>query len=60
MKALGIYVHIPFCLQKCLYCDFLSAPSSAARIGRYVEALCRELDLCAAFYKGYTVRTVFL
>lgn len=57
---MGIYVHIPFCLQKCLYCDFLSAPSSPERIGRYVAALCGELDVCAAFYKDYRVRTVFL
>lgn len=41
-----IYVHIPFCRQKCLYCAFYSLPrKSEADIGTYVDALCSEMAL---------------
>ena len=40
---LGIYVHVPFCVKKCRYCDFLSFPGMEARFGCYVEAVCREI-----------------
>ena len=51
MKDLGIYIHIPFCLRKCPYCDFYSvaeaqygkAETDAIR-GRFVKALCREIE----------------
>ena len=60
MKPLGLYLHIPFCRSKCLYCDFCSLPSrSADLIAAYVDALCRDLaakkDLCA----GYSVQTIY-
>ncbi len=49
MDARGVYIHIPFCVRKCTYCDFLSFPSCVAKIPEYVEALCREIDLSMAF-----------
>ena len=58
-KPLGIYVHIPFCIQKCLYCDFLSAPSDDATRESYVNALLAEIDAQAPLYKGFQVHTVF-
>ena len=58
-KPLGIYVHIPFCIQKCLYCDFLSAPSDDAIRESYVNALLAEIDAQAPLYKGFQVHTVF-
>ena len=39
----GIYIHIPFCVKKCAYCDFLSAPASESVKDDYVKALKREL-----------------
>lgn len=39
----GIYVHIPFCIRKCHYCDFLSFPASEAGRERYVDGLVREI-----------------
>lgn len=39
----GVYVHIPFCLRKCNYCDFLSFPSDEESRKNYVEALCYEI-----------------
>ena len=58
-KPLGIYVHIPFCIQKCLYCDFLSAPFDDATRESYVNALLAEIDAQAPLYKGFQVHTVF-
>lgn len=44
----GIYIHIPFCISKCIYCDFCSAPADDAVKERYVEALCREIEAAGA------------
>ncbi len=60
MKPLSIYIHIPFCSQKCLYCDFLSAPAEEAVIKKYMEALLAELDRESPYYRDYQVRTVFI
>lgn len=58
-RPLGIYLHIPFCKRKCLYCDFLSAPATEETVGRYVDALCRQIGEEAPGYDGFFVRTVF-
>ena len=45
-KSLGIYVHIPFCRSKCVYCDFYSLPKSQKTVelmDRYVKALQRHI-----------------
>lgn len=60
MKELGIYIHIPFCVRKCLYCDFLSAPGSRETIEQYVAALCREIQEESKGYVSDIVDTVFL
>ena len=44
-----LYIHIPFCVRKCAYCDFLSAPGDEEAKERYVQALCREIDTAGAF-----------
>ena len=42
----GVYVHTPFCLQKCLYCDFPSYAGFPEEVRqRYVDALCREIEV---------------
>lgn len=58
-KPLALYVHIPFCVRKCAYCDFLSAPASEDVIESYVNLLCEEIERKAVRYPGYRVRTVF-
>ena len=58
-KPLGIYLHIPFCIQKCLYCDFLSAPSDEAAREAYVKALLSEIDAQAPLYSDFCAQTVF-
>lgn len=42
-QELELYVHIPFCVQKCKYCDFLSAPASKQVQNAYMEALLKEI-----------------
>lgn len=59
MKTLGLYLHIPFCLQKCHYCDFCSAPASAGTRKAYVEALCAHLREIAPTASAHTVDTVY-
>ena len=59
MKTLGIYIHIPFCVQKCNYCDFLSAPATKEQQQRYIEALKIEIKQEAPQYKDYTAETIF-
>ena len=43
MQKLELYIHIPFCVQKCAYCDFLSAPANDAAKAEYVDALISTL-----------------
>ncbi len=42
--SLGIYIHIPFCVSKCKYCDFLSHSSTEDEREAYVKALCKEIE----------------
>lgn len=59
-KDLGLYLHIPFCVQKCGYCDFLSAEGSREEKENYVQALEQEIRSYGDFAKGYRVSTVFI
>lgn len=47
MNKFGLYIHIPFCIQKCAYCDFLSAPATEEMREQYVSALVREIGMQA-------------
>lgn len=59
-QNLSLYLHIPFCVRKCLYCDFLSGPQSADMQEQYVEALCREIQETSPEYREYQVVSVFI
>ena len=59
MQTLGVYIHIPFCVQKCVYCDFLSAPATREMQQAYLYALKREIKEEAKDYTNYIVETVF-
>lgn len=59
MKQLGIYIHIPFCIQKCAYCDFLSFPADDAAKRAYMAALNEEIQATAKDYKEYQAQTIF-
>lgn len=58
-KTLALYVHIPFCVRKCDYCDFLSAPASEEAKESYVNLLCEEIESEAVRYPDYRAATVF-
>jgi len=60
MGKLSVYIHIPFCKQKCRYCDFLSAPAGEQIRNQYVQALCGEIEAEGKHYRNYQVETVFL
>ena len=55
---LELYLHIPFCVRKCEYCDFLSAPAADQTIERYLDALLGELEGRSAECSGYVVDTL--
>lgn len=58
MKKIGIYVHIPYCKQKCQYCDFISFSGKEETIKKYVEILKKEIDRCT--YTGFDVSTIYI
>jgi len=58
-KRLGIYVHIPFCIKKCNYCDFLSSPADFEQMKCYFEALQEEIRGYKEFAFSYTVQSIF-
>ena len=58
-KPLGLYVHIPFCKQKCAYCDFYSLSGNEGLMDDYTAALCAHLTETALFAAGHTVDTVY-
>ncbi|MBR3771590.1 MAG: oxygen-independent coproporphyrinogen III oxidase [Clostridium sp.] len=60
MNELALYIHIPFCKQKCLYCDFLSGPSNLDKVDTYIEALSKEMHSHKELIAKYQVRSIFL
>lgn len=54
----GIYLHIPFCKRRCIYCDFYST-TMEQRKDEYIEALCRELEMRRDYTGEPSVATVY-
>ena len=60
-KPLGLYIHIPFCVRKCEYCDFLSwSGLSRADKSAYAAALCVEISSAAEAFPKADVDTIFI
>ncbi len=59
MRNLSIYIHIPFCVRKCLYCDFLSGPASVGEMENYVNLLLWEIKEQSIFYGDHKVVSIF-
>ena len=57
MKEIALYVHIPFCKQKCMYCDFPSYSGKEKYMDVYVDALNKEILEKA---NKYTIRSIFI
>ena len=54
-RRLGLYLHIPFCKQKCDYCDFYSLAGNQDRMEGYLKALTLHLEEVAPRAEGFTV-----
>ena len=62
-KELGIYIHIPFCKQKCYYCDFVSFSDKNDLVEKYIEAVKKEIKYYLDndnFVKKYNVTTIYI
>ena len=57
-NELGIYIHIPFCIQKCYYCDFVSFVNKESYIKKYVQTLKNELD--SYDLSKYNITTIYI
>ncbi len=55
----GIYIHVPFCIRKCRYCDFVSVPVTEGAVPVFVDALLREIDLASETLPERRYDTVF-
>ena len=60
MRELELYVHIPFCMKKCDYCDFLSAPADEKSQLAYVEGLKREIAYYGSCYKDAVLTSIYI
>ena len=58
-KTLGIYIHIPFCVSRCAYCDFCSTTGAARRMPKYQEALLTHIRESAPQLAPYVIDTVY-
>ncbi len=59
-KELELYIHIPFCIRKCNYCDFLSFSCDEEGIEKYVSTLVEEIRCKARDYKDDVITSVFI
>ena len=60
MKELGIYVHIPFCKQKCNYCDFISYCDKNELVEQYIKALKQEIKNNSSKIKDSEISTIYI
>ena len=59
MIKAGIYVHIPFCTVKCMYCDFYSITEREDSIDRFINAIIKEIEVCDVDFSHWTIDTIF-
>lgn len=60
-KSRGLYIHIPFCIKKCSYCDFFSLPAvSPQHTSRYIDGVQQEIWLRAKYLEDTVIKTVYL
>lgn len=57
MKPIGLYIHIPFCIKKCHYCDFVSFAYDPSKVEAYVEHLIKEINLHKN--TSYEIKSIF-
>ena len=59
MKELGIYVHIPFCIRKCKYCDFASFVENSDIQDKYTDYIVKEINSFKGKTENYIVNSIF-
>ncbi len=59
-ETLSIYIHIPFCLSKCSYCDFISFANINSLHKPYIDALLKEISLYKSVINNNQIATVFI
>ena len=59
MQTLGLYLHIPFCKSKCIYCDFYSLSHREERMDAYTDALCAQLAAWSGRAADFCVDTIY-
>ena len=59
-KSMQLYIHIPFCVKKCAYCDFLSFAADEKIQDAYIAALQKELDFYGSKYSDRYISTIFI
>ena len=60
MNELELYLHIPFCMKKCNYCDFLSAHADEQSQLAYLEGLKRELSFYGTRFLGRRITSIYI
>ena len=60
MKELGIYIHIPFCVKKCYYCDFVSYPDKLDYQKEYIEKIKQEIREEQEVFKDADITTIYI
>ncbi|MFL2983476.1 MAG: radical SAM family heme chaperone HemW [Candidatus Neomarinimicrobiota bacterium] len=60
MKLAGIYIHIPFCAIKCMYCDFYSITDRENIIPKFIDALKQEIEQCEIDVSDWIIDTIFI
>lgn len=59
-EDISIYIHIPFCIKKCFYCDFVSFENKDEMIDVYVDALCHEILNNSEILSQYNIKTIYI
>ena len=60
MNELGIYIHIPFCIKKCDYCDFVSVKINDGLIEEYINDLIKEIEIYSKLISKYVIDSIFI
>ena len=55
----GIYIHIPFCKKRCIYCDFYSTTQGERKM-EYIKSLCKELYLRKGYLQEESIHTIYI
>ena len=59
-EVAGLYIHIPFCEFKCMYCDFYSVSDKEILIPEFVKALILEIERCQVETQDLEIETIFI